>query len=264
MAEALSNFLKKITGRGLQLPNQPRPDIPQAKEIIDPEMALVLQVTPDKSSGADVVRVLKNKVILVDGVGNGASGDRMGAEKLATTLENTDGLLQSNGAYVGLVANTNSLALRARAGCFAVVYGVDKSTGLLKPKVLYAGSDLYPKEVYQEHSAQGARFACLLTDGGVDLFADPELFGDRPEYSRTARKVAERINYEEISMGDVPGAFTDILLRPLTAIINENPKSADLRATLNQRFTDFSAEMARYSNPPFTDDATLILTPLNT
>lgn len=258
MTEALGNFFRRIIGGALQSQTPIRPDIQQWKEIISPERTLALQVTPDKSPGADVVRVVKNKVIVVDGVGMGADGDRLGAERLASTLKNTDGPLQSNGAYIALAADADSLVLRANAGCFGITYESDPQTGLLKPNVIYAGNDVRPQEIYQRRDIKDTKFALMLTDGGVDLFASLDLFGDRPELSRSARKVVDRINYDKISADEIPGAFENILLRPLTAIINENPDPRNLQDAINKRFADFSTEMARFSNPPFTDDATLV------
>lgn len=258
MAEELGNSFRRLIGGVLQSQTPIRPDIPQPKEIIGPERTLILQITPDGSTGADVVSVVKNKVIVVDGVGMSADGDRLGAERLASTLKNTDGPLQSNGAYITLAADADSLVLMANAGCFGITYESDPQTGLLKPNVIYAGNDLRPQEIYQRRDIKDTKFALMLTDGGVDLFASLDLFGDRPEFSRSARKVVDRIKYDKISADEIPGAFENILLRPLTAIINENPNHATLQDALNKRFKDFSAEMARFSKPPFTDDATLV------
>lgn len=262
MAEQIANWFERITERGKKtrklVTGDRKQDALKNMEVDLATHALVLQATPDSSQGADVVRIENNTLIVVDGVGNGVTGKRAEAEQLTQQLFETDSPLATNGAYIALSAKNGFLSLRARAGCFGVAWNINPQSGLLEPQVIYAGSDTHPNEVHHTFNIDQIKFVMALTDGGVDFLASPDLFGDRKEFSSSAAKIVGKIGFDQILPDDIPGAFTRVLLRPLTAILNENDVGSAYTA-LQKRFRGYNEELQLYKTSPFTDDATLVI-----
>lgn len=260
MAEALSNFFKKITGRGGLQPLAPaRSDVLQSKEIIDPEHTVVLQVTDDGSLGADVVRVAPDKLILVDGAESGASGDREGAMQLATILESTSDVPKSGtGAHIALDFNPDFFRLRAYAGGVGIIYRRGKEHRI-KPDVFYFGEDSFHVPVVdREVSLTAATHLVLLSDGGIDLLANKDLFGDRWEFKHELfLRLVEDINAGEQSLVVNKNDIV-YLLEPLTGIINGIFSPDALTDALRRRFKTFSA-IAPHDTGLFEDDATIVI-----
>ena len=215
--------------------NAKKPDISVGKERDITSRVLILQASTDSSEGADVVKVEKNRLIVVDGTGNGVTGQRIKAEQLAQRLVETDDPLTTLGTYVALSAKDNLLSLRARAGGYVIVWNTNPQGGLFEPQVIYVGDDIHPKEVSYSLDITPIKFIMALTDGGTDFLASRNLFADRKEFSNNARKIVDAME-EDMPQEDIPDAFTRVLLRPLTAILNENKDPDSVYASLQKRF----------------------------
>lgn len=137
--------------------------------------AVVAQMTFDGSPGADVVKTKGNRIVLVDGKGSGADGDRIPAENLAGQL---CALKDSPfaGVYQHLDVSHGFIEHNARCGGY-FIYFVAELDGRLRPIPAYFGVD-NPNDLSHSMSAGGLhdiRYALMISDGGLELLLHPDV-----------------------------------------------------------------------------------------
>nr|MBP9818219.1 hypothetical protein [Candidatus Shapirobacteria bacterium] len=256
--ESLGNK-NKVEQISLSIPKEYAEDEPAVDLFLEP---LIIQVTPDETSGADRVLTTNSSATWVDGPGSGKQGIEIGSDKMAERLvemvsKNTDvGLI--NAGFGALNFKEKYLWWRSAGG--GAIFSLNKD-GSVKPILL-------EKDREGGQSSSGCvdhsdmEVVVGMTDGGMDFLADSDFW--KPYFKITeeeldyARKVMAGNDNHKAIEHDVEGVASRILVAIKKAWDECNHDPVVFRENM-EILADRYKQKFPSGNPNMPDDSTMVI-----